>query len=47
MIAVRPRLHFTAESGWINDPHGLTFHDGLYHLFHQYVPGSLVWAPNC
>lgn len=47
MIAVRPRLHFTAETGWINDPHGLTFHDGRYHLFHQYVPDSLVWAPNC
>ena len=47
MIAVRPLLHFTAETGWINDPHGLTFHDGRYHLFHQYVPDSLVWAPNC
>ena len=44
---MRPRLHFTAEAGWINDPHGLTFHDGRYHLFHQYVPDSLVWAPNC
>lgn len=47
MTAVRPALHFTAESGWINDPHGLTYHDDRYHLFHQYVPGSLVWAPNC
>lgn len=45
--ALRPRIHFTAESGWINDPHGVTFHDGRYHLFHQYVPGSAVWAPNC
>lgn len=44
---MRPRLHFTADTGWINDPHGLTFHDGMYHLFHQFVPGSLVWAPNC
>lgn len=44
---MRPGFHFTAESGWINDPHGLTFHDGTYHLFHQYVPDSLVWAPNC
>lgn len=44
---MRPLLHFTAETGWINDPHGLTFHDGIYHLFHQYVPDSLVWAPNC
>lgn len=44
---MRPRFHFTAETGWINDPHGLTFRDGTYHLFHQYVPGSLAWAPNC
>lgn len=44
---MRPTLHFTAASGWINDPHGITFHDGVYHLFHQYVPGSMVWAPNC
>jgi len=44
---MRPRLHFTAPHGWINDPHGLTFHDGVYHLFHQYVPDSMVWAPNC
>jgi beta-fructofuranosidase len=44
---MRPLLHFTAETGWINDPHGLTFHDGAYHLFHQFVPDSLVWAPNC
>ena len=44
---MRPRLHFTAETGWINDPHGLTFHDGQYHLFHQYVPDSMEWAPGC
>ncbi|WP_166846582.1 glycoside hydrolase family 32 protein [Isoptericola sp. BMS4] len=44
---MRPQVHFTAESGWINDPHGLTFHDGAYHLFHQYVPGSTEWAPHC
>ena len=44
---MRPRFHFTAESGWINDPHGITWRDGRYHLFYQYVPGSQVWAPNC
>lgn len=43
----RPLLHFTAETGWINDPHGLTFHNGEYHLFFQYVPGAAVWAPGC
>ncbi len=44
---MRPLLHFTAEAGWINDPHGVTFRDGTYHLFHQHVPGSIVWAPGC
>lgn len=44
---MRPHFHFTAESGWINDPHGIMFRDGRYHLFYQHVPGSLDWAPNC
>ncbi|MEZ5095943.1 MAG: glycoside hydrolase family 32 protein [Nocardioides sp.] len=44
---MRPRLHFTAAQGWLNDPHGLTYHDGVYHLFHQAVPGSLEWRPHC
>jgi beta-fructofuranosidase len=44
---MRPEFHFTAERGWINDPHGITWHDGQYHVFFQYVPDSTVWAPNC
>jgi beta-fructofuranosidase len=43
----RPALHLTAEHGWINDPLGLTYHDGRYHLFFQYVPGQTDWGPNC
>jgi len=42
----RPRLHFTAQAGWINDPLGLTFHAGQYHLFFQYAPGHTVWVPE-
>lgn len=41
----RPRLHLTPRSGWINDPLGLTFHDGRYHLFFQHVPGRTTWSP--
>lgn len=44
---MRPRFHFTAPRGWINDPHGITYRDGQYHLFYQHVPDSLEWAPGC
>ncbi|MGY1616451.1 glycoside hydrolase family 32 protein [Geodermatophilus sp. SYSU D00691] len=47
MPAARPRLHFTAASGWINDPLGLTHRDGTYHLWFQHVPGSAEWGPAC
>ncbi|RXZ51794.1 glycoside hydrolase family 32 protein [Agromyces binzhouensis] len=44
---MRPNLHFTARSGWINDPHGITYRDGEYHAFFQYVPDRTSWSPNC
>lgn len=43
----RPGLHFTAEAGWINDPNGLVFHDGVYHLYFQYNPFDVVWNNMC
>lgn len=43
----RPRLHFAAARGWLNDPLGVTWHDGRYHLFFQHVPGQPTWQPRC
>lgn len=43
----RPALHLTAQEGWINDPVGLTYHQGLYHQFFQHIPGQTVWSPDC
>ncbi len=43
----RPRLHFTASDGWVNDPYGLTWTGDRYHLFYQALPGRVTWAPDC
>ena len=45
----RPRLHFSPPNGWMNDPNGLIYHDGLWHMFYQYnpygiVPGDMHWG---
>lgn len=41
----RPQYHFSPETAWMNDPNGMVFLDGEYHLFYQYFPDSTVWGP--
>jgi len=41
----RPQYHFTPESHWMNDPNGMFFYEGEYHLFYQHYPKDIVWGP--
>ncbi|SHM59321.1 fructan beta-fructosidase [Cyclobacterium lianum] len=41
----RPQFHFSPKANWMNDPNGMVYHDGEYHLFYQYYPDSNVWGP--
>ena len=41
----RPQVHFSPKEHWINDPNGMVYYKGTYHLFFQYHPYSSVWGP--
>ncbi len=41
----RPQFHFSPKEKWMNDPNGLVYNDGIYHLFYQYHPEDTVWGP--
>ena len=40
----RPALHYAARNTWLNDPNGLIFHEGVYHLYYQNNPLDKVWG---
>lgn len=41
----RPRYHIATPGGWLNDPNGLCYYQGYYHVFYQYHPYSAEWGP--
>ncbi len=43
--AYRPQYHYSPPHSWTNDPSGLVYYEGEYHLFFQFHPGALVWGP--
>jgi fructan beta-fructosidase len=40
----RPQLHFTPARGWNNDPNGMIYMDGTWHMFFQYNPFGINWG---
>lgn len=41
----RPQFHFSPREHWMNDPNGMFYLNGTYHLYFQYYPDANVWGP--
>ncbi|TGD82573.1 glycoside hydrolase family 32 protein [Hymenobacter wooponensis] len=41
----RPAYHFTPAAHWMNDPNGMVYYKGTYHLFFQHYPEGMEWGP--
>ena len=44
-LRYRPNFHFTPKAHWMNDPNGMFYFNGNYHLYFQYYPDGNVWGP--
>ena len=42
--AYRDQFHLTTRRGWNNDPNGMVYHDGQYHVFYQHNPFGIRWG---
>lgn len=42
--AFRPQVHYTPAKNWVNDPNGMVYIDGTWHLFYQYNPMGNDWG---
>ena len=40
----RPQIHYTPARNWVNDPNGMVYIDGTWHLFYQYNPYGDSWG---
>ncbi len=44
VVSNRPLFHYGPQKNWINDPNGLVFYNGVYHLYYQYNPFADIWG---